>query len=148
MESWIKEKWRQNLSDLGLLWLRVSFGLTMAYLHGLPKLLNFSERADSFRDPLGIGSAPSLFLAMGAEFFCSLLLVVGLFTRAAALPLLFTMFVIVFIVQPGDGMSGAREVALLFGFCYLTLMLTGPGKYSLDHLWMKRRQGKEAKTQE
>ena len=148
MESWIKEQWRQNLNDLGLLWLRVTFGLTMAYLHGLPKLLNFSERADTFRDPLGIGSAPSLFLAMGAEFFCSLLLVLGLFTRAAALPLLFTMFVIVFIVQAGNDMSGSREVAVLFGLCYLTLMLTGPGKYSLDHIWMKRREKKAEGPQE
>jgi putative oxidoreductase len=144
MESWIKESLKEPLTSVGLLIMRVTVGLTMAIIHGWPKLANFSERAETFRDPLNLGSTHlSLGLATGAEFFCSLLLVVGLFSRAAAIPLLFTMFVIVFIVQAGNDMSGSRELALLFGFCYLTLIFTGPGRFSLDHLLMKRKQTDE-----
>ncbi len=144
MESWIKESLKEPLTSVGLLIIRVTVGLTMALLHGWPKLANFSERTETFADPLGLGSTVSLVLAMGAEFFCSLLLVVGLFSRAAAVPLLFTMFVIVFLVQAGNDLAGtSRELALVFGFCYLTLIFTGPGRFSLDHLLMKRKQTDE-----
>ncbi len=45
-----------DFNALGLLILRVGFGATMAIQHGLPKLLDFSNKMNTFPDPLNIGS--------------------------------------------------------------------------------------------
>lgn len=139
-----KEHFKQPLADLGLLFGRITIGLSMAILHGWPKLTGFAERADSFPDPLGIGSPLSLTAAIGAELFGSLLLVIGLLTRAALIPLIITTLVIVFLVQ-GDNPfrdHASRELALIYGFAYVTFLFTGPGRFSLDKIlksWSKKR---------
>lgn len=118
--------------DLGLLLLRVATGLLLL-THGWPKLMGFSARMNTFADPYGLGSAPSLALAVFAEFFCSVFLIMGLFTRWALIPLVITMLTIVFVVHGSDPF-GKKELALLYLVPFLTLSFTGPGKFSLDGL--------------
>lgn len=130
---------RATLHDLGLLLLRLSVGLLML-THGLPKLLNFQVMLEKFADPIGLGVPLSLTLAIGAEVGCSLLLIVGLATRLAAFPLMFTMAVAFFLVHGADPL-GDKELPLLYMLSYVTLMLTGPGRFSVDH-WLMRRWGK------
>lgn len=109
--------------------------------HGLPKLLGFSEKIATFSDPLGVGSATSLTLAVLGELVCSALLVLGLGTRLAALPFLMTMLVAATIVHADDPWA-RKEFALLYAVPALTLLLTGPGRFSLDALlvgWWEKR---------
>jgi len=47
------------------------------------------------------------------------------------LPLIFTMFTIVFIVHANDPFS-KQELGLLYLLPYITIFFTGPGKYSVD----------------
>lgn len=131
MEMFVKEEWRDTLSSIGLLILRVWIGLTMLIAHGWPKLSGFSEKAETFADPFGVGSTMSLAMAVGAEVFASIFIIFGLLTRAMAVPLLITMLVAAFIIH-GDDPYQKQEFALLFGFTYLTLIFTGPGKYAVD----------------
>ena len=42
-------------ADVALLLLRVWFGLSLLWLHGWGKLMNFSAMTEKFSDPLGIG---------------------------------------------------------------------------------------------
>jgi putative oxidoreductase len=79
----------------------VAFGCLML-VHGIQKVMGFSEMADKFPDPLGMGSQLSLLSAIGAEVGCSLLLIAGLGTRIAAIPLAFTMVVALFLVHADD----------------------------------------------
>ena len=72
-------------ADLALLVLRLWFAIPLATLHGWSKLANFAERSGKFADPFGIGPTASLALVVFAEVFCSILLVLGLFTRFAAI---------------------------------------------------------------
>ncbi|MBL7852196.1 MAG: DoxX family protein [Cyclobacteriaceae bacterium] len=123
---------RPLLPDLGLLVIRLSLAVFMLP-HGLPKLLYYTERMDKFSDPFGIGSPASLALAIFAEFFCSILLGLGLLTRFALVPLIITMATAAFIVHAGDPF-GDREKALLYLLGYLGLFFTGPGKISVDGL--------------
>ncbi|MGV3525148.1 MAG: DoxX family protein [Candidatus Sericytochromatia bacterium] len=127
---------RETLGSLGLLILRLSVGGLML-THGLPKLLNFGEMLTKFADPIGLGVPLSLILAVGAEVGCSLLLILGLATRLAAFPLMFTMAVAFFLVHGADPL-GEKELPLLYLLSYLSLMLTGPGRFSLDHLIAQR----------
>ncbi|MCF8277816.1 MAG: DoxX family protein [Flavobacteriales bacterium] len=117
--------------DLGLLLLRLASGGFMAYSHGWGKLQGMLEGDFSFADPIGIGETPSLILTVFAEFVCGILVALGLFTRAALIPLIITMVVAVFIIHAEDPFS-KQEFGLLFLVPYLTLFLAGPGKFSLD----------------
>lgn len=87
-----------------------------------------------FADPIGIGAVASLALAVGAEFFCSIFLMVGVGTRLAAIPLLITMLVAALIVHWPDPFI-RKELPLLYAAIYLVFIFTGAGRYSIDH-WL------------
>lgn len=119
--------------DLGLLLLRLSAGGTMALAHGLSKMNRFAELSERFPDPLGVGSWASAALAIFAELGCGVAVALGLFTRAALLPLMVTMGVAAFVIH-GDDPFRKQELALIYLAMYTTLLATGPGRFSLDAL--------------
>lgn len=124
-------------TSLSLLLLRLVFGGGMLMGHGLGKLMSFSDRVDSFPDPLGIGSFMSLLGAVLAETLCAALVTAGLLTRGALIPLIFTMGVAAFLIHGGDPLFGpgpSKEMALLYLSAYAVILIGGPGKYSADHL--------------
>jgi len=121
-------------NDLALLLLRAASGGMMAYAHGWPKTQKVMAGDFSFGDPIGIGQEASLVLAAFAELVCGVLVVLGLFTRLALLPLIFTMVVAVFIVHADDPF-GKQEFGLLYLIPYLVLLLKGPGNWSLDRMF-------------
>ena len=132
---------RNTLTSVGLLLLRITFGCLML-VHGIQKMMGFSEMADKFPDPIGMGSQLSLLSAIGAEVGCSLLLIAGLGTRIAAIPLAFTMVVALFIIHADDPWK-VKELAAAYLSVYVVLAVTGPGEYSLDSLLFKRGQATE-----
>lgn len=129
-------------TDAGLLLLRVTIGSMMLFGHGLPKLLEFSEKAATFADPLGVGSTTSLVLAIGGEVVASALVIVGLGTRLAAVPLLITMLVAALLVHADDPWA-RKEFALLYAVPAIVLMLTGPGRFALDAFFVRSRPTEE-----
>ncbi|MGV3600470.1 MAG: DoxX family protein [Dyadobacter fermentans] len=116
--------------DWAVLILRVGISCLML-THGYAKLTNFLGGDHSFADPIGIGEELSYVLTIFAEFGCSILLILGLGSRAALLALIFTMAVVVFIVHGPDPFD-KKEHGLLFLFAYIALFLTGPGRFSVD----------------
>lgn len=114
-----------------LLILRVAIGAFML-VHGYQKLQWVLAGGElQFADPIGLGVPASLYLAVFAEFFCSILVILGLATRLATIPLIILMLVAVFIVHGPDGFD-KKEHGLHFLVVYLFLLVTGPGKYSID----------------
>ena len=120
-------------SDAALLVLRVWYGAALLLLHGWSKLTNFSTMAPQFVDPFGIGKTPSLVLAVGGEVVCAALLVLGLFTRVAALGAAATMGT-AFWFAHGAKLKGEGngELAFVYLGVYLALFFAGAGKYSVD----------------
>lgn len=125
--------------DAGLLLLRVVAGLYLALGHGWSKIAggpSFWLEHGQTMDLFGLGFLPSFwgFMSGFAEFFCALLVVVGLLVRPAALLVVLNMAVAVTMhITTGQG---SPEMALLFGTIFLSLILIGPGKYSLDEqIW-------------
>ena len=121
-----------NALSFALFILRVGSGFLMLTNHGLDKLMNFAQKSSRFADPFGIGSTTSLSLTIFAEFFCAAFIILGLFTRLAAIPLVIAMSVAFFHANKGDYKQG--ELALLFLVCFLTILIAGPGKASIDRL--------------
>lgn len=119
--------------DVSLLLLRVGAAFLMFYNHGLSKLTGVMNGEFGGMNPIGLGPEISLTLSAFAEGICALLILFGLWTRLAAIPLVINMFVAVFFfhVARGDSLGGF-ETALLFLIIFTVLMFTGGGKYSLD----------------
>ena len=109
----------------------------MAFVHGLPKLQKLLAGDFTFADPLGIGPAITLALAVLAEFVGGLLIASGLLTRSASVLLMITMAVAAFITHGADSWQ-KKELAVIYLVAYTTLLLTGPGRISID-AW---RQGR------
>ena len=126
-----------SLTGWALLIIRLGFGGLMIP-HGYDKLIHFDEYKIQFISFMGFSMPFSLGLTVFAEFFCAILLVLGLFTRLAAIPLIITMLVALFIANHGD-ISGKGQEAGLFLFGYLALLITAGGKYSLDD-WLFNRK--------
>jgi putative oxidoreductase len=103
----------------------------MMLTHGWPKLVDYSQKASSFADPLHIGNNISLGLVIFAEFFCSILVVVGLGTRFAAFPIMVTMFIVSFIIN-GSHPVADRELPILYLSAFTAILMLGAGSYSLD----------------
>lgn len=121
------------LADFGLMLLRGFTGFALAFQHGLGKL----QAPDKF-----LGMVPNLglpfptvfgWLAIFAEFFCGLLLMLGLLTRPAAFFILCVMLTAYFGVHIADPYAKA-EPALLYGFIALAFLLVGSGRYGVDAL--------------
>lgn len=117
--------------DLGLLALRLGSGLTMAIAHGWPKLGRWAGSATQFADPIGVGPAASLALALFGELVCGVLIAAGLFTRLAAVPFAITMLVAAFVVHGADPFR-KKELALAYALAGIVVALTGPGRFSVD----------------
>lgn len=123
--------------NIALLFLRVSIGIFML-THGTGKLITLLDGgAIEFVDPIGIGPTASLAFAVFAEFVCSLLLIFGAATRFAVIPLLITMLVAVLIVHSADAFQ-VKEKALLYFSVFVSLLIAGAGKISIDNLIYKK----------
>jgi len=117
--------------NLAMFMLRVGAGLLMLISHGYGKLVNFGSISGKFMSFLGLSSTASLALATFAEFFCSIFIILGLFTRLATIPLLITMSI---AVGRAHGMDffGDGEKASLFFLVFAAILLLGPGRISVD----------------
>lgn len=125
------------MRDIGLLLLRVFPGTLILLAHGWPKLMGYSERMNTFFDPIGLGSPVALALAIFAEVGCAILLILGIGTRLAAIPLLTTMLVASFLAHADDPFS-KQEFPLVYGIIFLTLILTGGGRFGIGNRFRAR----------
>jgi putative oxidoreductase len=129
--------------DFGLLLIRLIIGTLMAF-YGYEKLIHFSEMAASdFWSKnvsfLGMSGSVPLALTVFAEFFCSLFLILGIFTRFSLFVLMFCMAYIFLVIFPfsilDKGENGYQfNDAFVYFVIYLGLFFTGPGQYSLDQI--------------
>ena len=119
-----------NANNLGLLILRLGLGILTIH-HGYQKLSHFEEMKNGFLDFLGLGSSISLAAAISVELLGSTFIILGVFARITAVPLIITMSVALFKIKGGE-IFGGGESAALYLLGYLCLLLTGPGILSID----------------
>ncbi|MGH9458254.1 MAG: DoxX family protein [Thermoanaerobaculia bacterium] len=146
---------REPWYSIGLLILRLGVA---GYLltHGWGKFQMLAGgKFDQFGDPIGIGATASLILIFFAEFVCSILVIIGLGTRFAAIPVVIAMGVAAFVAHGGDPWTAgggaslffagesqswaSKEPALVFLLVFLSLAFTGAGRFSLDALIARAR---------
>ncbi len=127
--------------DAGLLLLRILIGLSFL-AHGLPKLTAGPElwiKLGKSMQYLGIAAYPLFWGLMSAltESIGGFLLLIGLCFRPACLFLFINMCVATvmdFHIIPGDFQEKwfVASHAIELGSLFLSLLLIGPGRYSID----------------
>lgn len=128
-------------ADLGLLIIRVWFGLVMAFAHGWGKMFGDTTKMVAKLDELGF-PAPALMASLAglSEFVAALLLAIGLLSRLAAIPLAFTMVIAAFVIHGSDPWM-KQEFPLLYACAAIAILVSGPGRFSVDHALRKRLAG-------
>lgn len=131
----MKKVYNTSLPDksghMALLIFRILAGGFML-THGVPKLQRlFSGEEIKFADPYGLGPEISFVLVIFAEFLCSILVIMGLLTRLAVIPIMITMATAVIFAHANDPF-GVKEKPLLFLIIFGLLFVFGSGRYSVD----------------
>lgn len=130
MRALYSTKYYAGAVNAALFILRLGLGI-LIIKHGYDKLVNFSSMEDKFFNLLNLGSKTSLVLTIFAEFFCGILVTLGLFTRFACIPLIINMAVAFFVAHNAD-LFGVGEASALFLTGFLALLFAGPGRISVD----------------
>jgi len=136
MKKFLSTAYTETSFNLAALLLRLTFGLLVCINHGFEKLKHFDSQSSIFFDPFHIGHKWSLILVLFAEVVCALLLVLGLFTRIAALVLVISMAVAAFLFHKGQSLH-LMEPALLYLTAFFSILLVGPGRISVDGMMGK-----------
>lgn len=133
--------YKANSISIAILILRVAFA-AMLMTHGWAKLSNFSATAVYFEN-MGIGKF-LVGLVVFAEFFCSIAVILGFLQRLALIPMIINMSV-AFIVVHGAKLvgEGNGELAFCYLIAFISLIISGAGKYSVDNVIGNYIQKKE-----
>jgi putative oxidoreductase len=114
----------------GLLFLRVSGSALLIAVHGLPKVLHYSQELTRIEDPFHMGAAPTLLLAILSETLCPLLIALGVLTRLACLPIIATLLVAMLVVHPDWSLADGQFGWMLL-IIFTTVLIAGPGRFSI-----------------
>lgn len=135
MSQFLSTKYSKGAFNFAMLVLRFFLGLLLAS-HGYAKLIKFGSLKYKFMNFMHLGSTASLSLIIFAELICGILLILGLFTRLACIPIIIGMSVVVFVASNGLIFSGG-ERGMIYLAATVTIFLCGPGKISVDGLMGK-----------
>lgn len=126
-------KFLDSLQPLALLLLRAALGIIFIS-HGYPKLIHGAAMQSFFIEH----GLPGYFVYVGGvvEFFGGGLLILGLFTRGAALVLTLEMCVAIWRVHSSRGILAVHEYEfpLMMAMGCFVLAAIGAGLISIDHL--------------
>ena len=140
-------KFLNRYRDIGLLVLRLGMG-SMFIFHGAPKMFGGPvawEKLGMAMGSIGIHFIPIFwgFMASLSEFIGGLCIILGLFFRPVCIFLTITMVIAASMhLNKGDGLRGAAH-AIEDGIVFLSLILIGPGKFSLDEILKPYRRHKK-----
>lgn len=145
MDTIVKTNFKSSQVDVALLIIRVGVAILML-THGIPKLQMLLAGGEiQFPGVMGLSPVISLALAVFAEVLCSILILIGLATRLATIPLIITMLVAVFVFHLNDPFAN-QELGLLYLFLYLPLMILGSGRFSVDRVLNPVKRPKPVKS--
>ena len=135
MSKFFSTKYSTGAFNLGMLILRIATGLLLAS-HGYAKLIKFNTLRYKFINFIHLGSTASLTLIIFAELICGILLILGLFTRLACIPIIIGMAVVVFVASNGH-IFAEGERGMVYLAATLTILLCGAGRISVDGMMGK-----------
>ena len=131
----------KHSSDIGILILRVFPGFAMFLNHGMSKIsagtAKWERLGSALTDLIGFESLKIFFgfMASYAESLGALFIMVGFLTRFSSFLLFFTM-IVASLKHYFEGEFS--ELAFIYGCICFALIISGPGKYSVDNILKKK----------
>jgi len=119
-------------ADWALFILRVALGILIFMNHGIEKLFTFNKMLEIFPDPMGIGKFPSLIFALISDGICSVLILLGLFTRISALLLCINLLTALVLFHNFQITDVHGELVAIYLVITIIVLFYGPGKVSID----------------
>ena len=138
----------EKLAQYGPLPLRILAGIAFI-IHGLPKLSNIAGTEHFFSSMIGLPAAMALPIGL-LEVIGGIALLVGVLTRIASIFFIIEMIGSTITAKLPRGFVGGYELDLLLMAILISLLLTGPGRVSIEWNVLKRElfpKGKEAVLQ-
>ncbi len=117
-----------------LLVFRVLISAELMIAHGLKKI---GAGAENVPNPLNLPATFNQLFAVSANLFFPILIIAGLFTRLAILPILAVTLIGYFVVHWNDSPL-EKDMPFMYSVAFLLLLVLGPGKYSADYFINKR----------
>ena len=128
-----------SYSNMSRLFLRLFVGVMLLQL-GVNQMSQF-DNLSSVTGVLGMSGSTTVSVMIVLELVCSMLIVLGLFTRFAILPLLVIMGMAAYRLVGNEAAYGEvlfgmmpEMLPLLFCGVLVFLGISGPGKISLDYI--------------
>ena len=124
--------------DIGLLVLRLWFGLVLAFAHGWGKLTGFEGFSGYVaRQGFWLPELAAAF-AVAGELLAGCFIALGIFFRVSAVAMAITMFTAALVIHWGDPFKKI-EFAMAYAIPALAFFFTGPGRLSLSSWWNARK---------
>jgi putative oxidoreductase len=130
----------------GIVWplFRIVLGLLFA-CHGLATVFGMLGGSRGSGEPIPVGTWPNWYAGL-IQLVCGLLVLAGLFTRPAALLASGSMAYAYFVVHQQQGLMPIENGGVtpaLYAWSFLLVAALGPGQWSVDALFGKRKAGAE-----
>ena len=139
----------EKLAQYGPLPLRILAGVAFI-IRGLPKLSNIAGTEHFFANMVGLPAPMALPIGL-LEVIGGIALLVGILTRIASIMFIIEMIGSTITAKLSKGFVGGYEVDLLLMAISISLLLTGPGRISIEWNVLKREifpKGKQAVLQQ
>ncbi len=137
-KGFVRQLYRHHKPSGGALILRIALGL-LFISEGWTKLHDLAGTIKFF-DMLGFsGPAGWVMLVAYVELIGGILILLGLLTKPVCVALAIEMAVIIWGVSSHGGAFWGHPFEFFLLLALLSLYIGGPGKYSLAHLWLRRK---------
>ena len=133
MKNFLKLSFLPINNDIALLFIRVWFCTSLFVKHGIEKFTKFPQMVTHFPDPLHVGPTSGLSVALVADAICTILIILGLGTRLAAIIMVINLLIVFALLHQFSFMKDHAELVYTYLGLTIFIVLAGPGKYSLDN---------------
>jgi putative oxidoreductase len=120
----------EKLAQYGPLPIRILAGIAFI-IHGLPKLSNIAGTEQFFANMVGLPAAMALPIGL-LEVIGGIVLIIGVLTRIASILFIIEMIGSIITAKLSRGFVGGYELDLLLLSIAVSLLLTGPGRLSVE----------------
>ncbi|MVT12022.1 DoxX family protein [Chitinophaga tropicalis] len=121
-----------DVNNLALLIYRVLLALELFRVHGLKKFRVENGQKEHVPNPLHLPEKLNAFVATFSDTVVPFLVMLGLGTRLAILPVIGVTAIGYFVVHRKDSLE-VRDVPYMYTLSFLFLLVIGAGTYSLDN---------------
>ena len=128
-------------TDLGILFLRLVLGSLFTW-HGYDAIVHYDLYLSMSKSTIGLGVNLEFNLVVFSQFICGILLVLGLFTRLAVIPIFIAMTVAFFVAHKNDAFF-QKELPFVYWLLCIEVFILGSGRYSADSLFQKRKPSRQ-----